>query len=216
MVVVMPEHRIAYMAVPKAGSSSVKSMLARIDHERWPALETDLRALHQVYPTKRFRPHRWRDTHRPGWFGFTVLRDPLARLMSVYTDRVIQKGDLRDSHRIQSGQSDLPADPDPDHFFANLPGYMAASSSIKHHALPTVLFTGPDLSVYDAVFRTEEISELARHLSRHTGHSVAVGQRNASAWRLGLDDLSAATRDVVRDYLAPDYDLLADHYPRPF
>lgn len=207
MAIVLTDRRIAYMAVPKAGCSSVKTTLARIDPAVDAARLTDVTAVHGVYPTARFRPHRW--AALSDHFRFTVVRDPVRRLLSVYTDRVLQKGDLRHSRKMQRGVfPDLPVEPDPDTFFCRLGDYMAASSSIKHHAISAWLFTGRDLSAYDRVYRTDEMDVLARDLSRRTGMALSMPRRNASAARLSLSDLSQTARRAIEAHTAADYEIL--------
>ncbi|EPX76133.1 sulfotransferase family 2 domain-containing protein [Salipiger mucosus] len=214
MVIAVGAHRIACMVLPKAGCSSVKAALAQIDPLAPPGVAGDLAALHARYPTRRFRPHRWAAVAH--CWRFCVVRDPLARLLSVYTDRVRDRGELRNCRSIRRGRVDLPVDPSPDVFFANLRAYMAASSVIRHHALPARLFVGPDPGAYDRVFRLEELPLLGRELSRRSGRVVEVGHRNASRARLGLADLGPAARAAVEAHVAGEYDFLAGFYENPF
>jgi len=215
MVIAVPEYRLAYAAVPKAGCSSVKAMLAQVDpNVALPPLEkTTNRTWHALYPTQRYRKWRWKQ-YRSDFF-FTVIRDPVKRLMSVYTNRVVQKRELFKSRNIKSGHLGLPADPDPDFFFQNLREYMQAAAVIKHHALPTWMFTGRDLAFYDCVFRTDEMNELAHELSERTGSLVESMRANSSEQRLEFDDLASETRDALRPVLIEEYVHLRGYFDNP-
>ncbi|MAM63918.1 sulfotransferase family 2 domain-containing protein [Maritimibacter sp. UBA3975] len=196
------EFEMAYSAVPKAGCTSVKTAIAELLGER-PA-EDDEYAVHPKLPTRRFAPRRF---HRyDGWHRFTVVRDPIKRLLSVYTDLVATRNILRNSANIRRGRVDLPVKPDPDFFFQNLDAYRSAASVIKHHALRQILFTGPDLTLYDQVYDVSQLGRLGEDLSLMTGRPVSFDKpMNASKFRLKLDDLVPASRDVIHANAADDY-----------
>ena len=215
MVIAVDDAQLAYAAVPKAGCSSVKAMLAQIDSSvSLPASDTITnRIYHALYPTRRF--NRWRFRKHRGFFRFTVVRDPLKRLMSVYTNKVVHNKELHNSRNIKNGLVDLPADPDPDFFFQNLGAYIEAASVIKHHALPTRLFTERDLGGYDIVFRTSEMDDLARTLSERTKRKVKAVRINSSEAKLDYRDLKLRTIDSIRPFLAEEYEHLSGYFENP-
>lgn len=217
MTAALPALKIVYRALPKAACSSVKAGLALIDPDQNLTLEQiqqDQDLVHGVYQTSRFRADHWENY--TGWWRFTVVRDPLKRLFSAYTDRVIKRRNLHDSRQIRSGKFDLPTDPDADFFFQNLPDYMRASSVIKHHVLPTHMFIGPKPLDYDRVYPVEDIAGLEAELSERVGQPFQVPRFNTSSARLSYFDLQPATQAAIREYLAPDYDLLDNYYQPPW
>ncbi|KUF11591.1 sulfotransferase family 2 domain-containing protein [Pseudoponticoccus marisrubri] len=218
MVITVDAHKLAYMALPKAGCSSVKEALARLDPSVTlpPEDQIDVRTWHGIYPTRRFRKHRWRALE--GYWGFCVVRDPVKRLLSVYTNRVLQFGDTMNSRKLRQGRDwlpDLPRQPDPDTFFQNLQGYVMGSSSIKHHVMGARVFLGPDLGVYDKVYRTEELGQLAYDLALLTRQNVHMPRGNRSEAQLTLDDLAPRTIDALRPMLDEEYAFLSDYYDNP-
>lgn len=218
MVIAVDAHKLAYMALPKAGCSSVKEALARLDPAVTipPEDQIDLFTWHGFYPTVRFRPHRWK-LYADCW-RFCVVRDPLKRLLSVYTNRVLQHRDTMNSRKLRNGGEEfihLSRDPDADTFFQNLEDYKRAASSIKHHSLQAQLFLGPDLTDYNRVYRTEELSDLAWDLSLLTRQAVSMPRRNRSEERLTLDDLKGETIDAIRPFLEEEYAFLKDFYRNP-
>lgn len=216
MVIAIDAHRIAYMALPKAGCSTVKAALAQTDPlaDIPPAGARDVTTWHRLYPTRRFRPHRWE--RYDGWWRFCVVRDPLRRLLSAYVNRVVELRELHNCRKILRGRVDLPRDPDPDFFFSHMADYMNASSSIRHHMLPSWLFLGPDLSRYDRVYRTSELGQFGRDLARRTGRRVEIAHVNGTRQHLALDDLKPATQAVLRDRLEPEYAFLSSMFDTPF
>lgn len=221
MVIAVDAYKIAYMALPKAACSSVKEALARLDPAVTPPPADQITPYtwHDIYPTKRFRPHRWEPYERPGWFRFCVVRDPVQRLLSVYTNRVLQFNELKNSIKIRDGRDylpdDLPVEPDPDFFFQHLEEYKRGSSAIKHHVLGAWLFIGSAPLRYDRVYRVEELAALAADLSALSGREVRFRRRNQSDQRLSLGDLRPETIDALRPFLAQEYAHLAGYYDNP-
>lgn len=215
MVISVDAYKIAYMALPKAGCSTVKAALAQIDPDVTlpPADRIDVHTWHAIYPTRRFRPHRWKPYQ--DYWRFAVVRDPARRLMSVYTNRVVEMQDLHNCRSILRGKVDLPKDPDPDFFFANLMAYCSASSVIRHHVLGAELFLGPKPLRFDRVYKTEELDIFAQDLAARVGKPVDLPHENRSDLTLRLDDLKYGTVRNIRNLLATEYRYLSDFYDSP-
>ncbi len=216
MVISIKEHKIAYWAIPKVASSSVKTAFAQIEGKVPPDadLDDDVLPIHRVYPTMRFNGPRWDLYH--GYWRFTVVRDPIKRMMSVYTDLVASGRILPNSPKMRQGFMDLPMHPDPDVFFQNREHYMEANSAMKHHLLTMTLFTGRDLMVFDRVYKTSELDELAGDLAQKTGVPVRMDQKNPSGEKLRFDDLKPETRDALVPVLRSEYRALRPFYTDPF
>lgn len=219
MVIQVEDLRLAYMAVPKAACSSVKRAIAEID----PSVDVDTLVApnseensmwHGLYPTQRFRPHRWEKVPED-WFRFTVVRDPLKRLLSCYTDRVVKRRELHNSPRLRRGEANLPKDPDVNFFLQNLQAYKDVSSVVKHHALHIWLFTGPSLNRFTDVYCVSDMARLKDDLSDWTGRQVDFKRENKSKMNLSADDLTDATRAALRPWLREEYEFLSKFYPDP-
>ncbi len=217
LAIAIPAYKIAYMAVPKAGCSSVKAALAHLDPGVTipPEDEITVMTWHAIYPTVRYRRRAWHNLS--DHWRFTVVRDPVRRMLSVYTNRVVQLRDLHMSRKLRDRPefAHLSRDPDPDYFFQHLPEYMKGSSVIKHHCLGTKLFIGPRPLQYDRVYKTEEMGQLARDLSDRTGQPVEMRRENPSEMKLTLDDLAPQTIDAIRPLLEMEYRHLSDYFENP-
>ncbi|MFZ7093665.1 sulfotransferase family 2 domain-containing protein [Primorskyibacter sp. 2E233] len=211
----MDAYKLAYMPMPKAACSSVKEVLARLDPAvTVPDPERDgVFTWHRIYATKRFRMKRWIGLE--DYFRFCVVRDPVKRLLSVYTNRVVQLRELHNSPRLRENPGHLVLDPDPDFFFQNIDAYRGKASTIKHHALPAHIFLGPDLDMYSRVYRVEDLTALAWDLSLWTRQDIAMPRSNQSDIRLTLDDLQDKTIDALRPFLDAEYSFLSGFYENP-
>ena len=216
MVIHIDALNLAYMAVPKAACSSVKATLGALDPDNPvnDATGFSMDNIHKLYQTRRFRVHRWqRYAH---CFRFTVVRDPLKRLLGVYSNRVVALRELHTSRNFRRGHVDLTPDPDPDYFFQNLDAYIKAASTIKHHALPTSCFTGEDFSVFSRVYRTSDLGDLAADLSEIAGHPMTIPHYNSSGTPLDIDELAPRTQSAIANRLRGEYAHLADYFDNPF
>ena len=211
MVVAVKKSQIAYMATPKAACSSVKIALLQLMQGGGVP---DLQDLHQMLPTMRFRQHRFR-LYRDYWW-FCVVRDPIRRLMSVYTDIVVGRKLLLTSPNLTTKDLGLAVSPDPDAFFQELGRYARHASVIKHHCLPAHVFTGPDLSVYDRVYTTAELPQLGADLRQISHKTANVPNANKSAGTLNFEDLNAVTQARLIPYLKREYAYLSAYYDDPF
>ncbi len=208
--------KVAYAAVPKAACTTVKHLLLQMDDDLLAEVDHSNPAfnIHHIYQTRRFRPRMWLDYK--DYFTLTVLRDPLARLLSVYTNRVVSLKDLESAWKLRRQRPDLPTMPDPDFFFQNLDTYVEVASSIKHHALPCRLFTGPNLSFYSKVYRVEDVNQLTLDLETQTGRRLDREKRNSSQQKLILDDLQPQTVSKIGARLQSQYEDVAGYYENPF
>ncbi len=217
MAIALKCYRLLYMALPKAGCTAVKAALAHIDPDapEGLGLNAPMADLHRHYQTRRFRPHRFQAYE--GWWRFCVIRDPVQRLLSVWSDKVHGRDELYNSRALRDGGSALPRRPDPDTFFENLGDYMRLSSAIRNHALPARLFIGSDLGAYDRVYTTASLDRLADDLGKLSGRAVRIARRNRSRVPLHWPDLGPAARRAVLAHTREDYAMMRRHFePPPF
>lgn len=101
MPAVSNRYKIAYYPIPKIASSSLKVAIYELDTERkWKNFEVDGRmvSVHGVYPAVKHP--QYQPVFR-SYLCFTVVREPLERLLSVHRHRIqIQ----RDLHRADTPQ----------------------------------------------------------------------------------------------------------------
>ncbi len=224
MAIEIPHFKFAYMALPKAGCSTIKRSLATVDPEfaqkaaEFPefAADEDRDALvHNVYKTRRFWPATWAK-YDHGWWRFCIVRDPVDRLLSCYADLVVKRRDLYKSRRLRRGLIDLPCDPDPDYFFQNIMAYSKAASTIRHHSASARWFLGPGLQDFDDIYPIERMSDCIEAISSRSGVPLQYRHENKSGRGLELADLKPSTRKVLRKFLANDYAVLSRWYDSPF
>ena len=76
-------------------------------------------------------------------------------------------------------------------------------------------FVGKDFSVYDQVYKVEDIPKLALDLSKQSGAQVQIGRSNKSSNTLTPDDLHPKTKDMLRNFMNQEYEHLGAFYDNP-
>lgn len=227
MIALLPEHRLAFVGVPKC----LTTTLLRVLYEQRYGKPYDAAAHDGVF-VHDFWTNLGREaglTHEPpsldrlaGLSCFTVIRDPVERLLSAYVNRVADKKQIarvweRPAWRQKAGDriEGLVPQPDPDFFFVNLARYRELVGTIRHHTDPFSVFLGSDLAAFERVFRADEAPAVAAFLSDRFGTPITLPRTQKSSHRLRLDDLSQEARRAVLAFTESDYDLLSDHYSAP-
>ncbi len=241
MTIALSKYRLAYTPIPKVACTSIKRTFYQLKYGE-PPNRKHLRLwlkggrVHGVFPSKPFDPSYF--ARLEGYWKFAVVRDPAARILSVYSNKVTAKQgfELVDRPKVQNLRSmgirmrawlyqirygsdvrcELSLQPTLDEFVLKLDAYRASFQVIQSHTNPASYYLGNDLSVYDAIFRISEIGALEQELSARVGRPVRIPHVNLSTGRkLTVNDLSKEAFDALMDRLAPEYELLADYFPRP-
>lgn len=221
--------RIAYFSIPKVACTSLKSLMFTLEHGRefdevW-ARPDDVEhvTVHNHYPARAFSTID--HAALQGYWKFAVVRDPIQRVISCYTDKVRDKQVMlterlrhdAPEHVVRTRET-LDPMPGLDRFARNLMRYRACSRTIFHHTRRFHCFLGPDLGYFDAVYRIDQLDDLCAELSRRAGRPVSLDHRNRSLKAGSTPKLRSGAYDRLRAFTAPDYALLEGVYappPRP-
>lgn len=103
------KHRIIYFEVPKNASSSIKTMLHRIEYDDPDFEHSSFADLHSRDFSPLLTPFQVKDFRQlvtsGQFFMFTVFRDPFERLVSGYTDKVVHNGQFHAEIRSGTGST---------------------------------------------------------------------------------------------------------------
>lgn len=210
MYFVSAKYDLAYWFIPKVASSTVKKIL--VEAELGTPAEYGPGGVHAM--ARRLSARR-RDLSR--CWKFTVIRDPVRRLLSAYNDRVVGQvlNKYKGLKRFSANLVHVDPQPALNEFFERLPDYRRYSPNVNHHTRSFTSILGPDLRWLDRVYPIEDLGQLMLDLGDRFGHPVALEHRRKSSAGFGWDDLSPRARDAVLRYTRPDYLLVRDYYTPP-
>lgn len=213
-MIAVEKYRIAYFSIPKVACSSIKRMVMTLDPPRYS--HVDQNHVHKAYPSSPF--HKCDLESISDYWKFAVVRDPVRRLLSCYSSKVVTGRVLHrlDPEQLRTDSGDmLSPDPDPDTFFERLREYRHASPIIRRHSARYRRYIGEDLSFFDAIFPIEDLPDMVAALTDRTGQDVTLRHDNRSPSRIPFDDLSSQAKRRIGRYCREDYALLNAYYSPP-
>ena len=217
MAILLPAQKIAYFDTPKVASTSIKLALYQIASGENLHGRDDLDMVaHRIYPTQRLAgPQDF--TACQDYWKFAIIRDPVKRLLSAYSNRVVHHRDQYKDRfvRTRAAILGLSMDPDVNMFFQRLGRYRAQSGRIRHHTDRVAQYIGTDLSRFDAIYPIENLGQFSTDLAARTGQSVALLRLQTGGPVITADMLSRKAFDSLMAYLAPEYELLRAYYTPP-
>jgi hypothetical protein len=207
--ILLGEYSLGYITVPKAACTSLKRALIQ--------LATRQKFDHVVRGTyvHRYFGARKRDITLAN-FKFLVVRDPVKRFLSAYSNRVVHHRELsrryveRWAHQPGVSFEDFIFDPDLATFLDHLPTYCKVET-ILHHIRPMAHFV-PKLEPFDKVYPIESMQELQADISKITGQDFEVEHSQTGGPKIGLDELSLTQIEKLFELYREDYALLKDFY----
>lgn len=214
MAVVLPKQKLAYFPVPKVACTSIKHFIFEIENGRpyEPFTANSKRFhIHKLYPGKPFQKTPTRaisDFQR-----LVVVRDPIKRLLSCYSNRVIYHEELS---KKKAGKKliarKLTANPELDEFIDRLEDYQKAQQSILHHARPMVHFLGRNAGYFSKVYPLEEVNDFVRDVNERTGTSYELGRHQTGGPKLSVSDIPARQMEKLKQYYARDYAVFGAYF----
>lgn len=219
MPAVIPAHRIVCYTVPKVASTSIKILFHDIATGGDFMAGRGPEAAHEIHGPGGRSPgfHRTDRDAFGDHLRLAVVRDPIERFLSAYSNRVLGER-LLGPEAIDLGLAErLGIEPDPTvrRFVMKLDLYRALSPAIRKHTQPAAFFLGPDLGWYDRVFPIGRIGEMVALVSARVGRPLVLPREMQGGRKIAFAGLPADVRDRLRDLCAADYGFLRDHYRPP-
>lgn len=219
--VVLAEHKVLFLPMPKAGCTSVLWMLAELaglsleEFSESPLLEVSPALT--VHDMNFWRPEHklaaYEDAEREriltedGWLRFTMVRDPATRLWSGWQSKLL----LREPRFVEAfGDAPwFPRVPErPEEIIEDFRGFVAAlpggDAEDVHWAVQHDLTSQLPL---DHVGRVERADDTLAILREHVGALPGAGRReNASPLPMPPDAYDAASRAILEGVYRADFE----------
>lgn len=208
MTVILESHKLFYAAVPKVACSSIKRMLFEVENgfafQNYRA-NGQLRHIHGVYPTvpfKRFPFDQIADFRR-----LCLVRDPVQRLLSAYSNRVIHHRELTPEAVAKTSRfKRLTPHPELDEFVDRLERYMAVPA-IKGHCRPMIDMLGEDVGFYHAIYDIRRMDEFIADVSDTVGRPLEAGRFQTGGPKIDKSELTAAQTAKLERFYKRDYEV---------
>lgn len=207
MAVLIADKRLFYAPIPKAACTSIKTMFFEAEHGRsfedhpsgkkewWQIHNHYVTGLRDTFPEAEIRNFR----------RITVVRDPIKRFLSAYSNRVLHHKRANDD-AVRSIRRLRKVTPDPDlsEFIDRLKTYQRIED-IHWHTRPMVDFLGADPSYFDAVYDVSQLGAFVQDVSNTLGRPVKLGRLQTGGPKIDADVLTAKQRETLETYYKADY-----------
>ena len=152
----------------------------------WPLNRVSFAQVHS-FPGYETRSFSEADSHLSSDLRLIAfIRDPVARVISAYTDKarrlVLEAKGLSET----LADAGLSIEPSPSEFAENIRQYCELCPVIDSHVRAYRSFLGNDLSIYDRIYRIDEIDQFAEEMSSLAKQQLNVPQSNVATTRLHL------------------------------
>ncbi|KPQ05535.1 MAG: Sulfotransferase family [Rhodobacteraceae bacterium HLUCCA12] len=207
MTVILAKQKLSYIPVPKVACTSLKAFFFEVENGfPFRDFRTSGRPwwIHHFYPSIPFADQKLAlmEEHT----RIAVVRDPVRRLLSCYSNRVMHHKELSEKRAGPAlAEADLPCDPDLSTFVQRLPDYCAAVASIWHHAMPMVEYLGRDPQFYTHLYKIEATPDMQADVQRLTGSKAELKRLQTGGPKFGIDRLNAQEIARLKDFYDEDY-----------
>ena len=221
MSAIIPKLKLIYISVPKCACTSLKETMYFLQFKKkWKNYKNELGEdvyVHDVYGSPLFSEM----VERFPIFGikkFTkicVIRDPIKRLISAYTNRVLHHNELAEWRLKDYGLDCKLANPNFFQFIENYELYFEKVRSIKHHTRPMHDFIGEDPSFYDRIYNLNNIDDFSEFIEKkyNIKYQIPRRQTGGGEYSINIDIIKQESRqiyDKLKAITAKDYEIFSD------
>ncbi|WP_157933077.1 sulfotransferase family 2 domain-containing protein [Roseovarius salinarum] len=207
MTAILAKADFAYISVPKVACTSIKHFLFEVENGRSfePFVANEKkRDVHNLYPGKLFTDLPMKRLELCD--RYAVVRDPVARFLSCYSNRVVFYKQLSEKHLPEEALAEgLVPDPDIHTFVRDFRNYRRHVQSIRWHSRTLVSSLGEDPSYYARIFNMETLSEFEALMQERFKVSFGLGRFQTGGPKLKLEDLTESEIASIREFYAVDY-----------
>ena len=208
------DYDVALKFLPKCGSTSVLKMLYELEN-----------GVPLVAPEFKGRIHRWGRKKKSAPMSkvsrrIVIIRDPVKRFLSAYTNRVNAKKQLSKSFVKETNPlvfSEITHfNPTFEQFVDEFELYRKVRP-IYHHTKPICDFIKPwSLDYFTDVIPMEQLSMIEGVISNIFNCDAVLGrhQVTAAGKKIHLSDISEKQLYKILDFYSEDYKFLSDYYTK--
>ncbi|MGJ8585954.1 MAG: sulfotransferase family 2 domain-containing protein [Marinosulfonomonas sp.] len=215
MAVISAKCKLVYYPVPKVACTTCKTAFWTLeDKSIKDRLGQTLRKKKGIHhnPAYKTEPFDREQAIPRGYETVALIRDPVKRLRSAWSNKVNEKSFRRWNAALLTAEAGIPTEPDFSTFLRHFDTYAMISRAARVHTRPHWLYLGRDFSKIDHLFKIENSAQFFELLSDRSGAKVTPSHENTAAVDQRDDSITAANVVQLRDITAKDYELMQGAY----
>jgi hypothetical protein len=189
---------LIYFAIPKCGSSSIKSLMKKVESGE------DHVYAHDFYEKPNVRTHAYAPlTKSSDSFCFAITRNPIDRFQSYYWKNVIEESALSS---VEEQGVELDTRPTLEYFISHLEKYVFAFHDCRAHLLPQAAYLGDVFQEVDEFYTLDRIPELHQKICALAGKEYDLSHmlKSSNSVEDLRDKLTPNCRKKLENYYAED------------
>lgn len=219
MIITSHDNKITYVHTPKTGSRTMLGLFAlaynpllwktnrkyfdpkqKQANGTYPELRKTVMEFQSNKKLSSLSINEWKEitTEKP-LYTICIVRDPIKRFISAYTNRVLFHENLKDK-------------PDFNTFVNNFEHYYNTNGNIKTHFQPQVDFIGKDESQYTHIFNTADFEKVFTFFEKVYRHPFPRFKLQSGGAEYKKDiKLTNKHKNFIKDFYIEDYQFLENH-----
>ena len=202
----LPKERVSTFFCPKSGGTSLRAYMFHLENGfafreyMSQGRKMDANTLSRNEGFKQVDHEFIKDFDK-----FALIRDPVKRFLSGYSNRVIHYQELsREVAGEKLAKFALSPDPSLEVFIENFTKYCKASRSIGHHFTKQQVWLGTDISYYKKIFHVENVGEMTDYFAQKLNMKAAMPQFQSGGPKLEVGNLKAGLLDKILKIVGDD------------
>lgn len=207
MPYIIPDKRLAVFFSPKSAGTSVRAVMFELENGRiFEPYRVQGKEIDENALLANFRFGKVDQEAIKGYHKIAIIRDPVRRFISAYTNRVLHYRELSEEVAGDTlRELGLPPDPDLETFVTHIGRYVTASHSIRRHTRHQQVFLGDDPDYFDAVFRVEDLAAFPWHLENRYGcRPLTLPRLQTGGPKIKPEDVAPDTLHAIEAVVAED------------
>lgn len=206
MSVVVEKAGLSYVSVPKCACTALKLFCYEVQNGRSFADDNPGQSphrIHKMFPSRPFRALK--DEDWPKGDLIAVVRDPVARIYSLYTNKVLKVRALEKEPAEKLAEFGLESLPDFETFVERLDDYNTVSGIVQGYSRPLRRYLGTRADRFAALFDMSDLGAFAALVNDRAGTTVTLGTENNTSKLKRDDAISGAAREMIETRFETDY-----------
>ncbi len=214
MTVHIEDCGMSYFSVPKCASSSLKYYFFEIQNGfAFRKFRANGVTYHEHSFFRALPYARAVEGTRDDWFKVAVIRDPIARFLSCYSNRVVHRKVLtRNEIGAEDSERGLVQDPDLSNFVRFFERYREINGDVAWHSQPLRFFLGGTPEYFGRLYTPADLGQLREDVAARTERHAELPWVKTEGPKLRRDDLSAAEVAKIEKLFEDDYEVFGKYF----
>ena len=205
-IMILTQHngkKLAYYNIPKCGKTTVKSILKDLKNQG---------GSYKSHTPLFYSPLK--DFQSREALRFTVVREPVARFISSYNNRIADRDDFQSSIVSRNLVKPFKLNPSPslEEFALNIHTYGLLNDRVFRHVINQHRFTGKNIEKFDRIYNLSQINDLVDYMNDLFNIELQAKTLNSSSKQSSKVDLSSEALSRVQEYYEMDYKLFGKYF----